>query len=1052
MDMKTLHKGRLHSKQSLILVFVFILTGFFQLGLKQPDSLQSSTVPAFLWSSYVQSDTKQIYRTEQREWTWQADQIIIRKNDSRLCLLLPGSKTYIQPLAPKLPFISVSIPIQSDESVVFIKTVRLKWKRLPIPTNQLDTHPDLMTISGEQRSSLSFGINLTRCFPMESFSYTVVSNNNHTECYLKLFPIHIWNNQVWLIEQLGVQIGLSVSQSPPIPVKSALHSVIISPDELMEEADQLGRQHQKNGFQSLVIPLSHIQKWNKPADPITIDNAVTYREASESDTVQIPDFDYNTADKIRAFLIHLLKQKQVDYLTLLGDATYIPPSDYIVSLYNTDPYDRMIPTDLFYMAPEANGHEIPLKVITGRIPVRSKEEAISYIRKTILFQLFGNQEWAKSVALFGGDMFDDDYYGELQTSFMVNNGDFGDFTVKKYYETENRYNRESILKAMSEEEAGFFLMSSHGRGDYLRLPKGYVDAVDVMRLTSKNHCPIWLSDSCLNGAWDTRLSKIRYGTGPQVGIPTSFAESLLFSNGGAVAYIGGSRVNYAGMDYASDLGEMKVYQLYYMDAMIQYFFQHYTPQSKTLGEIFAKSVQQYIQYDFDNGYEPTIKSLFGYCLLGDPTIPVPTKNKAEIPEILLKKKPPTQTGPVHEGAPFLDIHQENQFEFTSLSDNLTAILCDYSHPEQGCKKDRIDPDMVQNQNIFSYTLPTIQKTRFAVRIVNEQGYEIRYVASSKFDQDLSLQLPSLYRHLQQGETYQFSLLLKNSGLSSVTDIRIEQTFSSQTKSIFTLPNLDPHMTYPIPVTIDTADSGAYYYQFTCSSSTSADSDDTDNTIEVLFEISEAPYYRIGVIGYDWLGMKENLDDTLSLTKVNQYYQNLELPAEIKTLTEEEMKSIDTQAISAILLYNTEYFPNKNIIQQLKKYTNHDGVVLVMGIFDSQIKAWLGYKSSNDFSYHMGDSSFQAFTMMRSKKEDFLSDTYNLPCFESYSVNGEDLSGVLGENTYIIGYSEDKMLYLIQTNHWITYSGLLSNLDFNRSNESLSFFADLMMYCSRQNKK
>jgi hypothetical protein len=439
-------------------------------------------------------------------------------------------------------------------------------------------------------------------------------------------------------------------------------------------------------------------------------------------------------------------------------------------------------------------------------------------------------------------------------------------------------------------------------------------------------------------------------------------------------------------------------------------------------------------------------------LLGDPTLPVPTKNTAAIPEILLEKKPPAQTGPVQEGSPFLDIHQENQFEFTSTSDNLTAILCDYVHPEKGCKKDKITPDRVQNQNIFSYTLPTIQKTRFAIRIVNEQGFEVRYVASSKFDQDLSLQLPSLFRHLQQGEPYQFSLLLKNSGLSSVTDIRIEQTFSTQTKSILTLPNLDPHMTYPVPVTIDTADSGAYYYQFTCSSSGSADSDELDNTIEILFEISDTPCYRIGVIGYDWLGMKGNLDDVLSLTKVNQYYQNLEKPAEIKALTEEEMKSVDPQTISALLLYNTEYFPYKNIPQQLKKYVDHGGVVLTMGIFDSQIKTWLGYESSTDFSYHLGDSSFQAFTLMRSKREDFSSNIYRLPCFESYSVNGEDLPDVLGKNTYIIGYSEDKMLYLIQTNRWITYSGLLSNLDFNRSEESLSFFADLMMFCSRQNKK
>ncbi len=1044
-----IQKGSIQKKRAVAIVLCSVLFYFLSLGILPQSALNKIAVPVSLWTSFSNKPFRLPSRVLQQQWNWRSEQIITRQNEGKLVLSLPGSKTHYTPLAPKLPYISVSIPLQAGESVAYIKTTGIRWRQLSIQASLLESHPDLCTISGEERSAIAFGIHPENCYPSSSFSYTLVYPGDQAECQLKLFPVHVWKDRVWLIDQININIGVSASQKPNLPKNPDVDSVIISPDELMEEAKQLGRIHQKNGYRSLVVPLSHIQKWVQSADPIEIAYMVSYREANKSEVVQIPDYDFKTADKIRAFLTHLLKMGQIDYLTLFGDATYIPPSDYAVSVHNPDPYDRMIPTDLFYMAPEAEGREIPLRIMTGRIPLRSKAEAISFLRKTILHQMSKQQDWSKSVALFGGDMFEDDYYGELQACFMANNGDFGDFAIKKFFETENKYNRDSILQAMSEEDFGFYFMSSHGRGDYLRLPEGYIDTIDIMNQKPKTHFPIWVSNSCLNGAWDTRLSNIRLGTGPSLGIPTSFAESLLFSNGGAIAYIGGARVNYAGMDYNSDLGEMKVYQLYNIDAMLRYFFQSYETKDETLGEVYLKSIQTYIKQDFDNGYEPTIKTLFGYCLLGDPTTSLPDKSASTKSPITLKKKPEVKTGPIDDGSPFVNISEKNHFEIKSQDEIGSVKLCDYIHPQNGVI-DENAPECIQT-GIYRYTLPSIKKTRFALRIENKQGYEIRYVASGRFNQDIALRHPSIYTHLTKGTPYQFDLPVQNIGLSSVSDIRIEQVTPAEAKYLPSLPNLDPYREYPVKVNVDTSASGTFIWKFTCLSAETEDMDSDDNTIEIQFEIVDSPYQRIGIIGYSWAGLKDNLDETLSLNKVNSYYQNHHLPIEVKSLTNQDLSNIEELSISTLVLYDSGYIPDQVTAQILKKHTSKKGSVLVMGLFDNQFRSMMGYNSNIGFSYHTGDSSFQPFSLMRSKREHFSLDTYQLPCFESYSVAGADLTDSLGKSTYIVGYSEDQMLYLIQNNQWITYSGVLSKLDFKRSEETLSFFADLLHYCTDQSE-
>lgn len=1010
------------------------------------SSQVSPAFPSSLWASFNLHPLRKISKVFQPEWHWKREDILIEKQGDRTRLWFPESKIQYTPLAPTLPYIEYSLPLQENETIAFIRVINVEWEKLPIQTNQLAKHKELFSFQDDRISMASLGIHIPDCYPEGSFAYSVGWKDTHPVLYVKLFPLHSWENYVWLTEQLQLEIGICFNNIPEREEENLQHSVIISPDELLEEAKELGMVQQKSGYNVKVVPLSHIQNWKVKMDPISLNYMVGFREVSESEIAQIPHYDFETADKMRAYLKQMLKQNQIHYLTLFGDASYIPPSEYVISTRNTDPYDKMIPTDLFYMAPEASGRNIPLRIIFGRIPVRNKEEARLYLNKNNQYRLQSSVDWRKSIALFGGDMFEDDYYGELQCSFMKNSGVFGNFSVQKFYQTDNQYNRDIIAKVMKTNPYGFMLMSSHGRGDYLRLPGGYLDSSEVMNQSSSPCFPIWVSNACLNGSWDTRLSGIRYGTDRNLPIPTSFSEALLFSKGGAIAYVGGARVNYAGMAYNSNLGEMEVFQLYNIDAMIHYFFESYHTKNQTLGEIFIQSTRRFVQYDFDNGYEYTLKTLFGWCLLGDPTLPLPDQQKTDGKPVQIMKKPSTSPGPWEESTPFLDLSLTNTFEISGKIKTLQIKLCDYNDYEKGSITTVLEKSTLSE--FFQYTLPSFTKTRFAIRFEDAEGFETRYVAFGHHPDDIQLQPPSIFTRLTKGVPFEFTLMIKNVGFHDAKELRIEQSGLSESICLQNLPNLDSFADYPIPVSIDTSQSGHFKWRFSCAMK-NQDMDDSDNSVEMDFLISDEPVHRIGVISFNWQGADARVSKTLSLSRLNQYFQEKSLPVDVKALTQHDLEHLKELSISTLVLYKIRSFSDKRILQNIIQFEKDGGSILVMGMFDSQLLSKIGIYHTTDFAIRDGDSSFQSFTVMKSKLKYFSNYSYRLPCFDSFSVYQSALPDCLYDSAFIIGFTEDTLLYLLQNHRWITYSGMISYLDFARSSESFVFLADLLWYCVNQ---
>jgi hypothetical protein len=157
-----------------------------------------------------------------------------------------------------------------------------------------------------------------------------------------------------------------------------------------------------------------------------------------------------------------------------------------------------------------------------------------------------------------------------------------------------------------------------------------------------------------------------------------------------------------------------------------------------------------------------------------------------------------------------------------------------------------------------------------------------------------------------------------------------------------------------------------------------------------------------------------------------------------------MAHLEKLGLRMIVLYNSPYIENESdLIDSLEKFTKDGGKVLVIGPSSKKIRSLVGIKTSFQFTVHQGDSSFQSFSPLKSVKSYFTNPSSPVPIFESYSPETKSLKDCVKEDTYILGSSTDELVYLTVNGSYFYYSGLLSNLDFERKQETFTFFVDLL---------
>jgi len=263
------------------------------------------------------------------------------------------------------------------------------------------------------------------------------------------------------------------------------------------------------------------------------------------------------------------------------------------------------------------------------------DEAEDVVQKIIDWYAAADNTWFKNVALAGGQTFNTWlYHGEMACLEIINTYDTYDDKsilngneVTKYFHTDTGYdeafNEVDVDPCLKDgANTGILYLHGHGSGDAFHFDAGNIsaDEVSAYPASADHQLPIVLSVACSNGVFDTIVYPPGYNT--------SFGESILLSGAGGIAYIGGSRTCYAGLNYAfSEQGIMSgSYSL--MPEMLLYMFRQYHRSAENLRSMFTKGVIDYVGLhasglQMEDFYSE--RTLFETTLLGDPVLDIPVQ-------------------------------------------------------------------------------------------------------------------------------------------------------------------------------------------------------------------------------------------------------------------------------------------------------------------------------------------------------------------------------------------------------------------------------------------
>jgi len=241
-------------------------------------------------------------------------------------------------------------------------------------------------------------------------------------------------------------------------------------------------------------------------------------------------------------------------------------------------------------------------------------------------------DWFKNVAVAGDDAFGTIFYvGELITTDAINQDSFNGMSITKYFSTDGNFDKEHIPTPLINGEFGIFYQIGHGSGTTMCVESCWGDGAitidDLLSYPQNDKQPILITINCLNGAFDTHLMDTDILGNP---FPNgySFSEASLMSEAGAIAYIGGTRTNYGGIDITLTDGSLSINSQPYMQSMLNHVVKGYHEGNNYLGDITNYALNSFVvEKDFSD--DANYKTLFEFILLGDPALRLPEQQSGE---------------------------------------------------------------------------------------------------------------------------------------------------------------------------------------------------------------------------------------------------------------------------------------------------------------------------------------------------------------------------------------------------------------------------------------
>lgn len=452
-------------------------------------------------------------------------------------------------------------------------------------------------------------------YPGEILSYDVGYTTEKTVIYVRIYPVQYkpCSREALLISQGQIELIYEDESNdyPQSTKDNSWENIIISPPSFYNEAVKLCEFHNSQGTISNVMNTTWISdNYDEAKNPPYpgFDNMTELSNILFEN--QLQGYNFSLAKKIISFLNDTSYHPELTYVTLLGTARMVPPSYYVFSSNGV-----FVPTDFFYASPE---YDLVTNYKVGRLPVDTVQQAGQVVNKIINWK--GTTELFNNITVAGGKPFGTPFdIGEMIIVDMLNQGLLNGINPKKCFRTENSFHSEEVLQSFMG-GTGLLYHIGHGSGTQMVLEGDPIDVSDLLSLQSSDTNPIVISIGCMNGAFDTHVGNMSYDV--------SFAESVLLSNAGGIAYIGGSRNNAGTPVFNLENGYLHISDETYMARLLTDVFKCFANECNTLGELTDYAVTEYVKkHDFMDSMDEY--TLFCFTLLGDPAMHLPSRSKED---------------------------------------------------------------------------------------------------------------------------------------------------------------------------------------------------------------------------------------------------------------------------------------------------------------------------------------------------------------------------------------------------------------------------------------
>jgi hypothetical protein len=434
-------------------------------------------------------------------------------------------------------------------------------------------------------------------FPLESVQHEIVSLEGNRFLALTIFPFKFDpNNNTIKVFDICVSVELTkpastISQFQSLSTSSESSGyVIIVPPEFSEAVESFSAWKTQLGFSVQIMRLDQI-----------------YSKFSGRDN----------AEKVRNFIIESYSENGTEYYLLVGDCDVCPvrevwdPANVGMSCDNGTE-----PSDLYYECLDgnwdANGNSIfgeqdddvdlyP-EVKVGRIPVSTAEDVervLAMIRKIEENPEPG--EWIKNFLLIAPSAFtpgDSSAALEEEVYQKYLAGSF--FNSIRLYDVDGSLSTSAVLYAMNQ-GVGLVDFFDHGAYDQW---VGALQTSDVLSLYNGNKTFLAFAMACETAAFDYQ----EY---------TTIAEAFFHNqNGGAIAYIGATRIAFAGYDC--------------FDGLHHRFWNYFLKDATEHSEVNAKEALQEALVEMVSTYSvggPSLETIYQAIYFGDPALNLHWKQK-----------------------------------------------------------------------------------------------------------------------------------------------------------------------------------------------------------------------------------------------------------------------------------------------------------------------------------------------------------------------------------------------------------------------------------------